>query len=193
MGGEETVLGGGAAKPLGWGEAMLGVGEREEKPTREVRLGPWEAETGLGAANWGVDRGVTVFVRGASPGIEGLEKVFLVGVADWKSSKSSSSTPPRPESRGFETVFLPLETNSFGGVSGGMSSSKPSISISGSFFFGGSGFLGSRLAVVEASAFRRPEAATAPSSYSSYSSKRSRRVEESWNSEVLPPKPPPSP
>ncbi len=147
----------------------------------------------MGAANWVDDCGAIVFVKGAIPGIEGLEKVCVVGVADWKSSKSSSSAPPGPSSSGLETFFLPFGTNSFGGVSGGISSSKPSMSISGSFFLGGSGFLGSRLAADEVSAFRRPGVATAPSSYSSYSSKRSRRLEESWNPEVLPPNPPPSP
>ncbi len=43
VGGEVTVLEGGAAKPLGCVEAMLlvlGAGEIELKPTRSLRLGP---------------------------------------------------------------------------------------------------------------------------------------------------------
>ena len=81
---------------------------------------------------------------------------------------------------GFDAAFLPLEAKGLGGVSGGISSSNPSMSTSGSFFFGGSTFFGSRLtAVEEVSAFRRPEEATAPSSYSSYSSNRSLLLLES--------------
>lgn len=134
-----------------------------------------------------------MFNGGAIPGIEGFDDVCVVGVADWKSSKSSSSAPPGLSSIGLDAGFLPLETNFLGGVSGGISSSKSSISISGSFFFGGSAFLTSPLAADDGSAFRRPGAATAPSSYSSYSSNRSLLVLVSWNPDVLPPKPPPSP
>ena len=120
---------------------------------------------------------------GARFGIEGFEgaEVWVVGAADWKSSKSSSSAmsegaPPSMSSIGFDADFLPLEGKGLGGVSGGISSSSNArMSISGSFFLGGSAFLASRLAgAEERSAFRRPGEATAPSSYSSYSSNRSR-------------------
>ncbi len=129
-------------------------------------------------------------------GIEGFEGAVdcVVGVADWKSSNSSSSAvpggaPPIMPSIGFDVAFLPLEAKGFGGVSGGMSSSSnPSMSISGSFFFGGSAFFVSRLAAVEeVSAFRRPVEDAAPSSYSSYSSNRSLLPLESWKPDVFPP------
>ena len=53
--------------------------------------------------------------------------MVAVGVADWKSSNSSSSAPlactdPSPFPRELETACFGLEPNSFGGVSGGMSS-----------------------------------------------------------------------
>lgn len=35
--------------------AMLGVGEIELKPTNSLRLVPWNADPGLGAANLAVD------------------------------------------------------------------------------------------------------------------------------------------
>ena len=167
---------------------MLGAGEMELKPTRSFRLAPWEAEIGLGVAYWVLGaRGVEDIGVGR-PGIEDLEEAegWVVGVADWKSSKSSSSAaldgaPPSMSSIGFETAFLPLEAKGLGGVSGGMSlSSNARISISGSFFLDGSALLGSRLIAVEdGSAFLRPGEATAPSSYSSYSSKRSLLLFES--------------
>ena len=43
----KALAGGGADFVL----LMLGVGEMELKPTRSLRLAPWEAETGLGAAS----------------------------------------------------------------------------------------------------------------------------------------------
>lgn len=120
-------------------------------------------------------------------GIEGLEEAVSAGLAIWKSSKSSSSPPafcidPKPLSSGFEAGFFPFEANSFGGVSGGISSSKPRISISGSLGFGGSAFLASRLAEDAAEGvpgFRRADDPVAPSSYSSYSSNLSRLELES--------------
>lgn len=48
------VAGGEVVNVLGGGEAMpvvLGAGEMELKPTRSLRLAPWEPETGLGAAS----------------------------------------------------------------------------------------------------------------------------------------------
>ena len=48
-GGEVNVLdvgGGGDVNVLSGGEVMLGVGEMELKPTRSLRLVPWEPETG---------------------------------------------------------------------------------------------------------------------------------------------------
>ena len=123
------------------------------------------------------------------PGIEGLELLWgwLPGVADWKSSKSSSSLAPldciepKASSIVFGAVRFPLEVKSFGGVCGGTSSaSKLKISTSGSFFFGGGGFWASRRMVEdEGSVFRRAGLAVPASSYSSYSSNLSRRLLES--------------
>lgn len=115
------------------------------------------------------------------------------GPADWKSSKSSSSSVAN--ARG---VALGAEM--------GLGSSKEKRSTSGSFF-GGSGFFAAR-----SSGFRRLEEdevlvgldATAPSSYSSYSSNLSclpaaellagsAWFPYSWKSLVWPPNPPPSP
>lgn len=197
--------GGEAVNVLAGGEMMpeaLGAGEMELNPTRSLRLAPCEPETGLGAAIWAVELLFKVAGLGGreSPGIEGLVADWLLGVADWKSSKSSSSAAPpackepNPSSIGFGVAFLPFEAKSLGGVFGGISSaSKLRMSISGSFFFGGSGFLVSRRADDDDSGFRRAEVAVLPSSYSSYSSNLSRRLVESWNSDVFPPKPPPSP
>ena len=150
----------------------LGAGERELKPTRSLRLLACEGATGLGAANWVLD--VAVLVDSGRPGIDGLEGAAVAGVADWKSSKSSSSAAP--VSSGFVAGFLMLEANSLGGVSGGMSSSKARISISGSFGLGGSAFFCSRLGT---SAFRLGGDETSPSSPSSYSSNRSLLLLES--------------
>jgi len=175
---------------------MLGAGEMELKPTRSLKLAPWDAGTGLGAAYWVLCARDVADSGGGRFEIEGFEGAedCVVGVADWKSSKSSSSAPPDEappsiSSIGFETAFLPLVVKGFGGVSGGISSSSnPRMSISGSFFLGGSAFFGSRLtAVEEVSAFRRPEEATAPSSNSSYSSNRSLLLLESWKPDVFPP------
>lgn len=105
------------------------------------------------------------------PGMERFV-VVVVGVADWKSSKSSSSAP---SSKTFKAAFFPLEANGFGGVSGGMSSSKPSMSISGAFGLGGSAFFTGAVSI-----FRRALDVMAPSSYSSYSSKRSFLLLASW-------------
>lgn len=194
-----NVLAGGETMP-----AELGIGEIELKPTRSLRLAPCVAETGFGAASWvaAIDG---AFEGGGSerPGMDGLLALEMLGVADWKSSKSSSSwTPPadsapNPLSMGFAEALLPFNAKSLGGVLGGMSSaSKLKMSISGSFFFGGSGLEGSRRIADdddEDAGFRRDEADVAPSSYSSYSSNLSRRLFESWKSEAFPPYPPPSP
>ena len=156
----------------------------ELKPTRSLRLLPCEGATGLGAANWVFD---AVVVASGRPGIDGLEGAAVVGVADWKSSKSSSSAVPA--SSGFVVGFFILEVNSFGGVSGGMSSSKAKISISGSLGFGGSTFFCSCFGI---SAVRR-EVDETSSSPSSYSSNWSLLLLESWKPDVFPPNPPPSP
>ena len=158
----------------------------ELKPTRSLRLLPCEGATGLGAANWVLD--AVVLVDSGRPGIDGLEGAAVIGVADWKSSKSSSSAAP--VFSGFVAGFLILEANSFGGVSGGMSLSKARISISGSFGLAGSAFFCSRFGT---SAFRREVDETSPSSPSSYSSNRSFLLLESWKPDVFPPYPPPSP
>lgn len=164
----------------------LGVGEIGLTATRSLRLLPCEGAAGLGAANWVLD--AVALVASGIPGIDGLEEAAVVGVADWKSSKSSSSAAP--VSSGFVLDFLILEVNSFGGVSGGMSSSKAKMSISGSFGLGGSAFFCSRFGT---SAFRREVDEISPSSPSSYSSNRSLLLLESWKLDVFPPKPPPSP
>ena len=158
----------------------------ELKPTRSLRLLPCEGATGLGAANWVL--GAVVLVDSGRAGIDGFEGAAMVGVADWKSSKSSSSAVPA--SSGFVVGFFILEVNSFGGVSGGMSSSKAKISISGSLGFGGSTFFCSRFGT---SAFRREGDENSSSSPSSYSSNRSLLLLESWKPDVFPPNPPPSP
>ena len=132
-------------------------------------------------------------LENAEVDMEGLEDVVVVGVADWKSSKSSSSvaalwrepSPPRPLS------LLLLEANSFGGVSGGTSSSNDRKSTSGSLGFGGSAFLTD--ADAEGLALLRGVAPDPSSSCSSYSSKRSLLELVSWKSGSLPPNPPPSP
>lgn len=164
----------------------LGTGEIELKPTRSLRLLLCEGATGLGAANWVL--GAVVLVASGRPGIDGCEAGAVVVVADWKSSKSSSSAAP--VSSGLAAGFFIFDANSFGGVSGGISSSKARISISGSFGLGCSAFFCSRFG---ASAFRREVGEASTSSPSSYSSNRSRLLLESWKSEVLPPYPPPSP
>ena len=56
-------------------------------------LAPWEAETGLGAANWVLDAIEAEDDGGSIPGIEGFEDTWVVGVADMNSSNSSSSVP----------------------------------------------------------------------------------------------------
>ena len=132
------------------GETMpteLGAGEIELKPTRSLRFAPWEADTGLGAASCVADADEVAGKVGRFRPIVGvLELLWVFGVADWKSSNSSSSAPPadsdpKPSSMGFADALFPFEAKSFGGVFGGKSSaSKLRISISGSFFFGGAGF-----------------------------------------------------
>ena len=159
-GGEATLL------------MTLGAGEMELKPTRSLRLLPCEGGTGLGAANWVFD--AVVLADSGRAGIDGLEEAVVVGVADWKSSKSSSSTAL--VSSGLAAGFLILEENSLGGVSGGMSLSKAKKSISGSFGFRGSAFFCSRLGT---SGFRREVGDASPSSPSSYSSNRSLLLLES--------------
>lgn len=138
----------------------------------------WEAATcAVGAVLVDIDVGKV--------GIEGLD---VVGDADWKSSKSSSSF-----SKAFGAALFPLKENSLGGVSGGTSSSKARISISGSFGFGGSAFLVLIGSVAVVPVFLRAEEGVEPSSCSSYSSNRSLLLLESWNPDVFPPNPPPSP
>ena len=128
--------------------------------------------------------------------MEGCEVVVVVGVADWKSSNSSSSAPlacidPSPFPTELEIDCFAVEPNSFGGVSGGMSSSNPRMSISGSLGFGGSAALALLFARPGSDFFVGGED-MAPSSNSSYSSNRS-FLPESWNPDVFPPNPPPSP
>lgn len=162
-----------------------GAGEIVLNPTRSVKLFPCDAETGFGAAicvlgTANVDGGCSIL------GMEGFAAADVVGsgVADWKSSKSSSSfvvgagaeAPSIPRSSiGFVMGFLPLYANSLGGVIGGRSpSSKLNMSFSGSFL-GGSSFFRFRFAAVDddGAEVRTAGEATAPSSYSSYSSNRS--------------------
>lgn len=73
-----NVLAGGEVMPV-----VLGVGEMELKPTRSLRLAPWEPETGLGAAS-GVGEAIELVEFGGNerPGIAGFEVVELLGVAD---------------------------------------------------------------------------------------------------------------
>lgn len=115
-----------------------------------------------------------VDIGAGKPGTEGFDAVVVVGDADWKSSKSSSSF-----SNAFVAAFRPFDKTSFGGVSGGISSSKASMSISGSFGFGGSGFLALTGSVAVVPVLRRAEEAIPLSSSSSYSSKRSFLLPES--------------
>ena len=140
----------------------LGAGEMDENPTISDKLAAFGAETGWGAAYWVAE--VVVDIGGASEGKDGAD-VCTDGVADWKSSKSSSSAP--------------LEVmGAAAGAEMGIGSSKENRSTSGSFFLGGSDFFGVRSVVFrlaededeDVSACRFPGAATAPSSYSSYSS-----------------------
>lgn len=149
---------------------VLVAGEMDENPTRSVRLAALGADTGWGAAYCVVEVVVAV---GAAIGKDGAE-FCTDGVADWKSSKSSSSTAV------FEAAGAAIGADVVG-----IGSSNENRSTSGSFFFGGSGFFAAVLSVV----FRRLEeeeeevfsacrldgAATAPSSYSSYSSNLSLR------------------
>lgn len=176
----------------------------DEKPTRSLRLAPRTPETGLGAASWVVVVVFEVAVGGGGPRIEDLAEVCVVGVADWKSSKSSSSAPPvccvpKPLSRPLPLVFLPFVGDASAGPPLAMSSSpNEKRSISGSFALGlDFGVFSASLREVDAaggcSAFRRGEDVAAPSSYSSYSSNRSLRFPESWKPPVFPPNPPPSP
>ena len=65
-------------------------------------------------------------------------------------------------------AFFPFEI-SFGGVSGGTSSSKANISISGSFGLGASGFLALTGSVAVVPILRRAEEPVIPSSSSSSS------------------------
>ncbi len=155
---------------------LLVPGEMDEKPTRSVRFACLGADTGCGAANWVLD--VVVDVGGAMEGKLGAE-VCTEGVADWKSSKSSSSAVLE-EAAGVGAAI---------GAEAGIGSSNEKRSTSGAFFLGGSDFLGVFSLVRrfdDVSAFLRPGVATAPSSYSSYSSNLSRpplpRVPESWKS-----------
>jgi hypothetical protein len=67
---------------------LLVAGEIELKPTRSLRFAAFGADTGCGEANWVLD--VVVAVGGAIEEKDGAD-VWTEGVADWKSSKSSSS------------------------------------------------------------------------------------------------------
>lgn len=161
-------------------------------PTRPFRLGPWVAETGLGAANWVLE---VVLAVDAGGGIENwLEEADCgagagagAGVADWKSSNSSSSAglDPRMSKLALPAGCLPAAVEV---VVGG--SSSPSRSTSGSF--GGAGFV-SRREVARGGLGRRRGGDASPSSYSSYSSNRLLLRPKSWKSFDPPPKPPPSP
>jgi hypothetical protein len=158
---------------------LLVAGDIELNPTKSLKFAAFGADTGCGEAYWVAD--VVVAVGGAIEGNDGAE-VWADGVADWKSSKSSSSAVC--EAVGAAT-----------GLETGIGSSNENRSISGSFFFGGSGFFEAlspvlrRAETVDASTCLLPGAATAPSSYSSYSSNLSRppppeapRLPESWKS-----------
>ena len=124
-------------------------------------------------------------------------------MADWKSSKSSSSAPPvccvpKPLSRPLPLVFLPFVGAASAGPLAMSSSPNEKRSTSGSFALGFDfSVFPASLRELDAaggwSAFRRAEDVAAPSSYSSYSSNRSLLLPGSWKPPVFPPKPPPSP
>ena len=175
--GAENVLPGAEVKVEGvdvW-VGLLGAGEMEEKPTRPLRLAPWAADIGLGAANCVLDVMDEVEVGSGRLASEEVMEGWVVEGAEMKSSKSSSSAAARPLlAVECAAGCLPFEVVGFGGVMGGTSSSPNSKrSTSGSFFFVSSVF---RLVGVldETFCFRRAAGeTTAPSSSSSYSSKRS--------------------
>lgn len=119
-----------------------GAGEMDEKPTRSLRLAPWRPETGLGAAKWVALVVVEAVVElgGCRPWREGLEEGCVVGVADWKSSKSSSSAPPvfsvlKPLSIPLPLVLLPFVGATNVGPLAMSSSPNEKRSTSGSFAF----------------------------------------------------------
>ena len=163
----------------------LGVGDIKLKPTKSLRLVPCNDDTALGAANCVVDDVENVDTGSGKADTEALLYGCGAGAADWKSSKSSSAEmldwSVFRSFSAFGTAVFPFEEFSFGGVSGGASSSNPRMSISGSFFFGGSTFLSSRFVMddEDISAFLRVGDVMAPSSNSSYSSNRSLRALES--------------
>ena len=87
-----------AAPPAGdVGDAMLeaGVGVIDVNPTMPFRFTPWDPDTGLGAANCVFDVVLTVDDGGGMPNwFDDVDAAGAgAGVADWKSSKSSSSAP----------------------------------------------------------------------------------------------------
>lgn len=115
--------------------------------------------------------------------------VCVTGVADWKSSNSSSST-------GFDSSIsnpvagcLPAAVD----VVATLSSSPKSTRSTGSSL--GSGFFASRFATVAGGLVPRrgKRELIGSASSSSYSSNRLLLGAVSWKSLVLPPKPPPSP
>lgn len=148
--------------------ALGGAGEMELKP-EEVGAGAM----GLGWASCGLP----ALIRGGKLWTEDAVVLVCTGVADWKSSNSSSSVVAVVlvwrELKPLSVGALNEAPNSLGGVSGGMSSKR---SISGSFGLTGSCFFGRAADVVEIPGFRLAGVDVALSSASSYSSKRSRRL-----------------
>lgn len=174
---------------------LLVAGETEEK--RSPKLALCTPERACGAANC-VEEVVVEVERGGTvpPDAAGCDGAAGAGVADWKSSNSSSSPvldwrTPKPSPVEAIAGALPFVELVVG------ASSNEKRSTSGSFGFGGSAFFVSLLALARGgdivSAFLLPGVVAAASSYSSYSSKRSLRPCVSENSAVLPPNPPPSP
>lgn len=61
---------------------VLGVGEMELKLTRSLRLAPWKADTGLGAANCVADDVDVVDSGGCKACTDGFMEDCGTGVAD---------------------------------------------------------------------------------------------------------------
>ena len=67
------------------------AGVIDKNPTSSLRFAPWVPETGCGAANCVLEFVVNVDVGGGMAAILEVVVGSVDGVADWKSSKSSSS------------------------------------------------------------------------------------------------------
>lgn len=139
-----------------------------------------EPDIGCGDANCVADVVVEVEAGGArAKALIGFAGAGT-GVADWKSSNSSSSAVL--DWRTLKSANAPEDAGAFPLLEDATTGSSPKSkrSSSGSWGFAGA-FLASRLAAAgdeTEPAFRLPGAATTPSSYSSYSSYLSRFVDE---------------